>query len=311
MEITLRGVLEIVFFGGIYFFLNHTSNQMQFGYYLFTIIFILLSVYSIASEVFLVYIKKVFIDKTLSFSNYIRESDRHDNLEVHIWSKLAIQCFVLSIPAILLMMCLIYFLEINSILLILILIFIIFAIIVTVVSLVFHLSIHNIMTWYNNQFKRHNTVHDRQRIDWYLLMSYFVPWGIIAMMSSMLLTYGYYQGKPLNFDLHELAFECGGTAWIVTLWISFISEKHSYIDCSANLLNLNEKDNIDEPSMYFLISVFSALVVGAFYLLSHFISYKVTNINMFCIVNAGIALIASIIGNIIGILRGFDKYKSA
>lgn len=59
MEIFLRGVLEIVFFGGVYFFLNDTSSQSKFGYYLFAIVFTLLSVYSIVFEVFLVVIKKL------------------------------------------------------------------------------------------------------------------------------------------------------------------------------------------------------------------------------------------------------------
>lgn len=208
------------------------------------------------------------------------------------------------------MLCLIYFIETNGLLSVVMILFSIFLMVVIVVSLVFHLSIHHVITWYNNQFNRNNAPSNNRQNDWYLLISYFIPWGMIAIMSAALLTYGYYQGKPLNFGLHELAFECGGTAWVVTLWIALIAEKHSYLDVGANLLNLNEKDNIDESSMYFLISAFSALVVGAFYLLNHFVSFEVTHVSMLCIINAGIALIASIAGNVIGILRGFDKYKT-
>ncbi|CAG9001147.1 MAG: hypothetical protein CENE_03164 [Candidatus Celerinatantimonas neptuna] len=311
IEIAIRSLLEVIFFGGIYFFLNSLRNHIKIDYYLFNILFVVLSTFSIVAEVFLSYIKKIFIDNKSIPPYIVQNSNDLNRYEKHVWTKLTMWCLLFSIPAIAITSYFIHFSKLNENLFELRFLIVMFVVIVTVSSLVFHVSHHKMIAYYGEKFNEGSTPIDNQQSDWYLLVSYFIPWGIIAIMSSALLTYGYYQGKALNFDLHALAFECGGTAWIVTLWISLISEKRSYIDNSANLLKFNDKDNIDESSMYFLISMFSAIVVGAFYLLSHFISYNVTSINILCIVNAFIAFIASITGNLIGILRGFDKYKNA
>lgn len=111
-----------------------------------------------------------------------------------------------------------------------------------------------------------------------LVMSYLLPWPIIAAVLCGLLSSKYFSGSAhgsaSGIALIDAAFSAGGTAYAVALWVCFAARTQAVSDLRLGLLDVPESDRVAGGDILFLIHLGAAIVVGAVILLGRVLSIE-------------------------------------
>ncbi|CDL85995.1 DUF6347 domain-containing protein [Xenorhabdus cabanillasii] len=150
--------------------------------------------------------------------------------------------------------------------------------------------------------------------DLHIIFNYFLPWAIIAGAIAGLLAYGYFREESGNFTevitVSVVAFSSGGTSYIISLWIAYVTQKQTILDIKANLLHFEKDDKLDESSMYFLIHVFSACVIALIFIVTHFLSIDHLSPIQITVIETVVGATSAVAGSLAGLLRGRAKVLS-
>ncbi|MCC8379845.1 DUF6347 domain-containing protein [Xenorhabdus sp. PB30.3] len=150
--------------------------------------------------------------------------------------------------------------------------------------------------------------------DSHIIFNYFLPWAIIGAAIAGLLAYGYFRAESGNFTdvitVSVVAFSAGGTSYIISLWIAYVTQKQAILDIKANLLHFEKDDKLDEYSMYFLIHIFSGGVITLIFIASKFLSIEHFSLIQIIVIETIAGAAAAIAGSLAGLLRGRSKTLS-
>ncbi|PHM38760.1 DUF6347 domain-containing protein [Xenorhabdus innexi] len=312
----VRAFIDITIIGGIYFFLCSFNGEPSIGVYL--LIYPLIATITISFEIILDNINASsdeLTHKTMSYD--IEKSDimkRRSESVYRLWGMISLYALLFYIILTLPFYFLLQFFSLSS--QINIWLSLIFSFLLVLFSGCFIVSRikYYAVELYKKRFLLKKMAVKKEDSDTHIIFNYFLPWSIITAVIAGLLAYGYFRQESGNFTdvitVSVAAFSAGGTSYIISLWIAYVTQKQTIIDIKANLLQFDEDDKLDENSMYYLIHVFSGCVIAFIFIATKFLSIEHFSPIQITIIETVVGALSGIVGSLAGLLRGRTKVLS-
>ncbi|QWT40074.1 hypothetical protein [Dickeya dadantii] len=301
----IRVAIELAIFFTI-FFLSAASEGDDKGihFILFCVFFPMIAVFSITVELMLEEIGRP--GGTISSLPLSQTFLPINNRPARLWARLAIASVMISIPVMVISSVIYHTVAMRYKEIPLLALGSLFCGVFVSILLIYKTFMPGVKQWYQQQLSAgmHNQNNGNKAFsDEHLVVNYFIPWMIIAMLTVGFISWKYYH-QQTNLDVETIAFGCGGTAWIISLWITHIAKKQAVIDTQIGMLHFDDDDELDEWSMYFILHAFSAAVVASIFIIVKYAPFNITNMFSVIAIEIVVAAVAAIIGVIIGMLRG-------
>lgn len=308
IAVFIRVAIELAIFF-IIFFLSAASDDADKGmhFILFCVFFPMIAVFSITVELMLEEISR--LTGTVPSLPLAQASLPVNNRPARLWARLAIAAVMISIPVMIISSVIYHTAAMRYKAIPLLALGSLFWGVFLSILLIYKTFIPRVKQWYQQQMLAGKRNENKAFSDEHLVVNYFIPWVIIAMLTVGFISWKYYH-QQTNLDVETIAFGCGGTAWIISIWITHIAKKQAVIDTRIGMLHFDDEDELDEWSMYFILHAFSAAVVASIFIIVKYFPFTITNMFSVIALEIVVAAIAAIIGVIIGMLRGRTEVLS-
>ncbi|WP_340607799.1 DUF6347 domain-containing protein [Xenorhabdus bharatensis] len=313
----VRSFIDITIIGGIYFFLCGLQGEAPSAS-IYLIIYPLVSIVTVSFEIIFDNVKSSsdkYSQQTLSGN--IRKSDKLINKNGHVyrlWGLITLYAVMFYIILILPFCFLLQSISVSSKLNIWLALIGSFLLILLSSCFIVSRLKNYAIELYGQLFSTAKGEVKEEDSDSHIIFNYFLPWAIIGAAIAGLLAYGYFRAESGNFTdvitVSMVAFSAGGTSYIISLWIAYVTQKQSILDIKANLLHFEKDDKLDEYSMYFLIHVFSGGVITLIFIASKFLSIDHFSLIQIIVIETIVGAAAAIAGSLAGLLRGRSKTLS-
>ncbi|MGD8204451.1 DUF6347 domain-containing protein [Pantoea sp. FN0305] len=298
INIALRSAIDTIIIGGLFFYVN--PNRENATLILFFILFPLAAIISTSGEVIYDRLKldiaenRPCIHRDNAFS--LRFGER-------IWLRLAVLAlFSMLIAGPLLYIFFLVFISAQKAGTISILTGVWLVIMLATYFTVSRVG-NQISDWYRLRITQPQQETAKNNSDRFMVFNYFLPWAGITMAIAGLLSWAYFSPQRTDIDVETVAFSCGGTAYIIALWVAHVTQKQAKIDIKASLLRFEDDEVLDEGTMYFLIHAWSGCVIVAIFIISRFFSWASFTPLQVTLIDALVAGLSAIAGALSGLLR--------
>lgn len=298
LNIALRSAIDTLIIGGLFFYVNPAQDSATLS--LFFILFPLAAIVSTSGEV--IY-DRLRSDITQNTSSVNRGNLFSLDFGERIWLRLAVLAlfFMLISGPVIYGICL-FVIPVQKAGIISMLIGV-----WLVIMLASYFTVHRvgnqISDWYLARITQPQQEISKNSSDRFMVFNYFLPWAGIAMIIAGLLSWAYFSPQATDIDVENMAFSCGGTAYIIALWVAHVTQKQAKIDIKAGLLRFEDDEVLDEGSMYFLIHAWSGCIIVAIFIISRFFSWASFTPLEVTLVDALVAGLSAMAGALSGLLR--------
>ncbi|AYQ47236.1 hypothetical protein [Dickeya solani] len=310
IAVFIRVAIELAIFFIIFFLSTSDDPDKRVHFILFCVFFPMIAVFSVTVELMLEEIGRLTgINSSLPLA---QTSLPVNNRPARLWARLAIASVMISIPVMIITSVIYHAAAMRYKEIPLLALGGLFWGVFLSILLIYKTFMPKVTQWYQQQlfaWKRNGNNENKAFSDEHLVVNYFIPWVVIAMLTVGFISWIYYH-QQTNLDVETFAFGCGGTAWIISIWITHIAKKQAVIDTKIGVLHFDDDDELDEWSMYFILHAFSAAVVASIFIIVKYSPFNITNIFSVIAIETVVAAIAAIIGVIIGMLRGRTEVLS-
>ncbi|WP_426576889.1 DUF6347 domain-containing protein [Xenorhabdus stockiae] len=313
----VRTFIDVTIIGGIYFFLCGLQGEAPSAS-VYLIIYPLVSIVTVSFEIIFDNVKSVpdkYSHQTLS--NNVKKSGiliNKNGSVYRLWGLITLYAFMFYIILILPFCFLLQSISISSQLNIWLALTGSFLLISLSSCFIVSRLKHYAIELYDQLFSAKKEEVKKEDSDSHIIFNYFLPWAIIGAAIAGLLAYGYFRAESGNFTdvitVSMVAFSAGGTSYIISLWIAYVTQKQSILDIKANLLHFEKDDKLDEYSMYFLIHLFSGAVITLIFIASKFLSIEHFSLIQIIVIETLAGAAAAVAGSLAGLLRGRSKTLS-
>lgn len=298
LNIALRSAIDTLIIGGLFFYVN--PNRENATLTLFIVLFPLAAIVSTSGEVIYDRLKSDIAQS----SPCIHRGHAFPLLfGERIWLRLAVLAlFSMLIAGPLLYVFFLVFISAQKAGIISILTGVWLVIMLATYFTVSRVG-NQISDWYRLRITQPQQEATKNSSDRFMVFNYFLPWAGITMTIAGLLSWAYFSPQTTDIDVETVAFSCGGTAYIIALWVAHVTQKQAKIDIKASLLRFEDDEVLDEGTMYFLIHAWSGCIIVAIFIISRFFSWASFTPLQVTLIDALVAGLSAIAGALSGLLR--------
>lgn len=304
MNVAIRSALDCLIIGGIFFYVNPSGGFTSVG--IFLALFPLVAIISISGEV--VYdLLKGYATEDYAVHRRTSEDISPAGWGETLWGRIASCAILLALITVPPLYWLLQAFSPEGKTLTGWVLGAVCLVVIAACCLTLRIVGDRIIDWYVGRLAMPQQEASKEASDRFMVFNYFLPWAVIAAIIAGLLSWGYFSPRsehaPAYIDVAEMAFSCGGTAYIIALWIAYITQKQATIDIRAQLLRFEDDDTLDEGTMYFLIHAWSGCIIVAIFIISRFFSWASFTPLQVTLIDALVAALSAIVGALGGLLR--------
>ncbi|AJC68376.1 MULTISPECIES: hypothetical protein [Dickeya] len=306
VRVLIHVAIELVIFFCIFFLVGSGDGKSTY-FIVFSVFFPLVAIFSISVELMLDALGRVSLGASSELCSeavlYSKSSYSTTQRPAQLWSKLALGTGLLSLIVTIVTYVISGFSMFIYKEIPLMAMGSLFLGVTLSVLMMYLYCLPALLQWYQRTVFSEKNNAGKTFSDEHLVMNYFIPWVIVTMLAVGFISWGYYH-QQVDLDVESVAFGCGGTAWIISLWITHVTQKQAVIDVRAGLLHFDDDDELDEWSLYFILHAFSAAVVSAIFIIVKYLPFNILNEFSVVVLDIFVAMISAIVGVIMGVLRG-------
>lgn len=304
MNIAIRSVLDCLIIGGIYFYVNPSEGFTSVG--IFLALFPLVAIISISGEVVYDLLKEYAVEDNAVHRPTSEDITPADWGEM-LWGRIASCALLLALITVPPLYWLLQAFSPDVKTLTGWVLGAVCLVVIAACCLTLRIVGDRIINGYVGRLTLPQQEASKEASDRFIVFNYFLPWAAIAAIIAGLLSWGYLspisEHSPAYIDVAEMAFGCGGTAYIIALWVAWVTQKQATIDIRANLLHFKDDDTLNKGTMYILFPVWSGCIIVAIFIISRFFSWTSFTPLQVTLIDALVAALSAIVGALGGLLR--------